>query len=154
MKKIICAVLIFCLLYTPALAADSVHVVLNGTEVVFPDAEPCLISDRTMVPMRAVFEALGAGVYWDENDQMIVSMRGMTTVTMQINNPTMFVSGITSAADGADNSAAIGNRTITLDVAPCLVGDRTMVPLRAISESFGLKVEWDDATQTVFITGE
>ena len=138
MKKTICAVLVLCLLCVPAFAADSVHVMLNGTEIVFPDAEPCLISDRTMVPMRAVFEALGAGVYWDESSQMIFSMRGATAATMQINNPSLFVNG----------------SVVTLDVAPCLVGDRTMVPLRAVSESFGLKVEWDDATQTVFITGE
>ena len=76
MKKTICAVLVLCLLCVPAFAADSVHVMLNGTEIVFPDAEPCLISDRTMVPMRAVFEALGAGVYWDESSQMIFPCAG------------------------------------------------------------------------------
>ena len=64
MKKIICVLLCILLLNAAVVcfAAEEVHVTLNGQEIVFPDAAPCLVNDRTMVPMRAVFEALGAGV--------------------------------------------------------------------------------------------
>ena len=138
LKKIVC--LLFCLCLISGLPifsqAQSVHVELNGEEIYFPDVQPCLIQDRTMVPMRAIFEALGAGVYWEETGQTIFSMRGNTTVILQIDNPQMFVN----------------NNTVILDVPPVLLDDRTMVPLRAVSESFGLIVDWDDATQTVYIS--
>ena len=119
----------------PVMADGDIKVMLNGEELSF-DVPPQLINDRTMVPMRKIFESLGAIVNWDDENQTVMALSGDTVILMQIDNPVIFVD----------------NEEITLDVAPCLVDSRTLVPVRAVAEGLGAEVEWDDATQTVFIT--
>ncbi|MBQ2968257.1 MAG: copper amine oxidase N-terminal domain-containing protein [Clostridia bacterium] len=139
MKKWLCLLLSLSLIFATALpvfAEDTIHVVLKGQELVFPDTQPQLVNDRTMVPMRFIFEALGANIYWEDATQTVFAFAGDVNVIMQIDLPTLFVN----------------DKPIQLDVAPQLIGERTMVPLRAVSESFGLNVEWNDETSTVIIT--
>ena len=121
---------------------DGITVMLDGKKIEF-DVEPILVKDRTMVPMRAIFEALGAKVDWDNDKQTAFGMNSDTVVAFQIDNNKMQKSSV----DGK-------SETIELDVPAMLVNDRTLVPLRAISESFGNKVDWVDETQTVIITSE
>lgn len=121
---------------------DGITVMLDGKKIEF-DVEPILVKDRTMVPMRAIFEALGAKVDWDDDKQTAFGMNANTVVAFQIDNNKMQKSSV----DGK-------SETIELDVPAMLVNDRTLVPLRAISESFGNKVDWVDETQTVVITSE
>lgn len=121
---------------------DGITVMLDGKKIEF-DVEPILVKDRTMVPMRAIFEALGAKVDWDDDKQTAFGMNANTVVAFQIDNNKMQKSSV----DGK-------SETIELDVPAMLVNDRTLVPLRAISESFGNKVDWVDETQTVIITSE
>ena len=116
---------------------DDIKVKINGKKLEF-DVKPQLINGRTMVPLRAIFEALGATVNWDDATQTVVFTRNFTAVVMTINSPVMYVNG----------------NAVTLDTPACLVDRRTMVPVRAVSEAFGTKVDWDDATQTVDITFE
>ena len=104
-----------CFLGVPGFAQQDIKVLLDGTELTF-DVPPQLINDRTMVPMRRIFEALGALVQWDEDTQTITAVKDEINVTMQIDQPVIVVSG----------------EEITLDVAPQLVGDRTLVPIRAV----------------------
>ena len=118
-----------------AAAPDGISVTLNGETLSF-DTEPMLINDRTMVPMRKIFESLGATVDWDESTQTVTAKRGGTVIRLKIDSERMTVGG---------------NEKI-LDAPAQLVGDRTLVPVRAISESLGAEVEWDDATRTVIIT--
>ncbi|MDD4689539.1 MAG: copper amine oxidase N-terminal domain-containing protein [Eubacteriales bacterium] len=138
MKKIICIVLTMVLLLstaTPVFAEDgTVRVELNGTELQF-DVPPQLINGRTMVPMRKIFEAMGANVEWEESTQTIIATKQETTITMQIENLNIKVNG--------DN--------ILLDVSPKLIDGRTLVPARAVAESLKAQVEWDDSTKTVII---
>lgn len=100
------------------------------------DVPPMIINDRTMVPLRAIFEALGAEVDWNGDTRTITGKKGDTTITMQIDNLTMTKNGVESA----------------LDTPPQIVNDRTLVPVRAIAESFDCKVDWDGATRTVTIS--
>lgn len=90
---------------------------------------------RTLVPVRAIFEALGASVEWYSETGTVVSKKGKTTVKMTIGSSTM-------QKDGKD---------ITLDVPAQLINDRTLVPVRAIAEAFGCNVDWNGNTQTVTI---
>ncbi len=115
-----------------------INVLYNGNRISFHKYEqnPELIDNRTMVPLRSIFEAMGATVAWDNNTQTAIATRGNTKVEIQINSNTMYV-----------NSAAK-----KLDVPAMLLNSRTMVPVRAVSEAFGCKVEWDQNTQTVLIT--
>ena len=114
---------------------DTISVVLNGNPVVF-DVPPQIIDNRTMVPLRAIFEAMGANVDWNGDTQTVTAARGGTTVVMQVGNNVITVNG----------------NAITLDVPPMIVDNRTLVPVRAVAESFGADVEWRPTTQTVFIT--
>ena len=108
---------------TPVMANGDITVVIDGKQIAF-DVQPQLINDRTMVPLRAIFEALGATVDWDNDTQTVTSTKDGTTISMTINNPTMYVNGT----------------VVTLDSPACLINDRTLVPVRAISEAFGTKV--------------
>jgi hypothetical protein len=129
-------VLIFsvCLFTIPAIAADDVKVILDGTELAF-DVPPQIINGRTMVPMRKIFELLGAVVEWDEATKTVTATKNETVIIMQIGNATISVSG----------------EDITLDVPPQIVNSRTLVPLRAVAEGLEANVSWDIATRSAII---
>ena len=124
---------------TAALADDEIKVLVNGSAIEF-DTEPFIENDRTLVPMRAIFEALGAYVDWDGETRTIVSYDPVSdvSITMQIDSNKMFV----------------GETAIELDVPAKIVNDRTVVPLRAISEGMNSKVGWDGETRTVTVEKE
>lgn len=139
MKKALCLVLTFLIacgmLSSTVFAENGIKVLLDGEELVF-DVSPQLINDRTMVPMRKIFESMGAEVAWDGDTKTVTAIKGDTTVIMQIENNVIKVNG----------------EDITLDVAPIIADSRTLVPLRAVAESLKAKVDWDGETKTVFIT--
>lgn len=139
MKKLISLALAVLLLVgmmiTPVSAAKEVSVYLLGEKLSF-DVPPQIINGRTLVPMRKIFESLGYYVDWDKDTKTAIAVREDMTIRITENSYTMYV-----------NSEAK-----TLDVAPCIVNGRTMVPARAISESSGYKVDWDNDTRSVFIT--
>lgn len=101
----------------------------------FPHQPPIIREGRTLVPMRAIFEALDATVDWDGEAQTITAAHGDTSVVMQIGSNTMTKNG----------------ETVTLDVPPELVNGTTLIPVRAVSEAFGLPVEWDAEYNLVVI---
>ncbi len=119
----------------PAYADSGITVYLNGTALSF-DIQPQIIDGRTMVPMRKIFESLGAVVTWDAPTQTATAKKGDTTVNISVNSKTLFKNSVPK----------------TLDVAPALIESRTLVPVRAIAESFDCRVEWVKETQSVNIT--
>ncbi len=120
----------------PAADPDAVRVMVNGEYVVF-DAPPVIEKGRTLVPMRAVFEALGADVQWNSDVQSVVAQRGETRITLLIGSEDMLV-----------NNKDI----VKLDVPAKIMESRTMIPLRAVSEAFDCKVDWDNEKRLVTIT--
>lgn len=141
MKKVISALLIIIMtmstIVMPAMAKDNITVEIDGREIIF-DVQPQIINDRTMVPLRAIFEALGASVEWNQEKQMVTSVRHDKRITLVINESSMLVNG----------------KSVELDTPACIIDERTLVPVRAISEAFDLHVEWDGATKTVLISSE
>ena len=133
----ICLILVFSMLTIPCAAEDKeITVLINGTKMEF-DVSPVLANGRTMVPLRSIFEALGAKVYWNESNET--------------------VSGISRSGDRVvisigSNVATVNDKAAEIDAPPIVVNDRTLVPLRFISETFGCEVGWEDTTQTVSIT--
>lgn len=111
-----------------------ISVFCNGDQVSF-DQSPFIENDRVLVPMRAIFEELGATVLWEERTETITATDGYSTIVMQIGN----------------NIIAKNDEGIEAEVAPRIIGDRTFVPLRVISESLGAEVNWDDESHTVTI---
>ncbi len=129
-----------------------IQVMLNN-ETLWFDQPPVIENGRTLVPLRAIFEALGADVYWDNETQTVFATRDTTGVSLQIGSNIMFVDDY--AVDLITLNIIFGGKTtqeITLDVPAKIINDRTMVPVRAISEAFGCDVDWDDSTKTVSIT--
>lgn len=120
----------------PVKEDGEITVKIDGVEVVFPDQKPILYNDRTMVPMRAIFEALGADVAWDNDTNTAMAKRGDIYILIQIDNTKLIKN----------------NETVELDVPAMLVNDRTLVPVRAISEAFECKVDWVEETLEVLVT--
>ena len=115
---------------------SDIAVKLNGEWMHF-DVDPVLVNDRTLVPFRAIFEALGCTVSWDDINQTAIGMRNGQKIILPIGSTTVSVSG----------TAKI------LDQPAILIDGRTMVPLRFVSEAVGAQVQWVDETQTVIIAG-
>lgn len=142
MKKIIplLTAVILILSSISVFAAETVTVTLNGNPIEF-DVPAQIIDDRTMVPMRKIFESLGATVDWVEEQQGIVAIKDSKIIVMKIGSGLMIVSDILAGTQ----------EEITLDVPPQIVDSRTLVPVRAISESLGVSVDWVAETQTVVL---
>ena len=121
----------------PAFAEEAaVNVSVNGTQVVFADQKPVIEEERTLVPVRGVLEAMGIEVTWDKETQTIEMKQGDTTASLVIGS----------------NVLTKGEENITLDVAPKIIGERTMLPIRAVAEAFGAEVTWNETTNEVSIT--
>lgn len=138
MKKIIVGILsgILILGGISAFADENVNVKLNDELLVF-DTQPQIINDRTLVPMRKIFEEIGAQVQWD--DGTVNASYNDTEITLTVGDKTAVI----KKADDIQN--------ITLDTEPMLINDRTLVPLRFVGESLGLNVAWDENEQTVYL---
>lgn len=115
-----------------------ISVTVNGTYVRF-DQPPIIQNGRTLVPMRAIFEALGYEVEWNDGSIEVFDQYGDLVLNMWVDKKSMEI-----YRDGHFNS-------VVLDVAPQIINSRTLVPVRAISESIGAVVNWNNATRTVTI---
>ena len=143
MKKIISIMLaltMFCssvaVFGAEMVVTDKITVTMDGEDMDF-DVEPVMENDRVLVPFRAIFEALGCNVTYTESDgkQFVTAMRGDHQLIIEIGAYDMCVNGNTEAVD-----------------APAVIKDgRTLVPVRAVSETFGANVEWIDDSNTVAV---
>lgn len=113
---------------------DGITILIDGEKLVC-DQPPVIIEGRTLVPMRAIFEKLGAEVSWDGATSTASGAKDGKTVS--------FVIG--------ENFIGINAEKKALDVPAQIVNSRTMIPARAVAEAFGCTVSWDGATQTVII---
>jgi hypothetical protein len=113
-------------------AAAQVAVTVNGNQVNF-NPEPIIQAGRVFVPLRGVFERLGASVVY--SDGTINATGDGRNISLQIGS----------------TQATIDGQPQTLDVAPFIVGASTYVPLRFVSEALGASVNWDDSDHVVSI---
>ena len=97
-----------------------------------------IVQGRFLVPMRGIFEALGATVHWDGDTRTVTGTKGDISVKLTID------SKITT----------VNNKKVELDVPATVIEGRTFVPARFISESLGANVEWDGERREAIITGE
>ncbi len=136
MKKVISMILsiVMILSMTTVFADARINVTIDG-KVQNYDVMPVIQNGRTLVPMRGIFEALGADINWDDASKTVTGTKGDVKIVLQIGN----------------NVASVNGKDTTLDVAATIVEGRTMVPARFISESLGCNVAWEDSTKTVII---
>lgn len=136
MKKIYCFFACFFISLTSLSTANAkqISVIVNDKAINF-DQPPIIDDGRTLVPIRAVTEALGAHVDWDQLSGTVTAQRGKTDITLTI---------------GSDKAYINGNVT-ELDAPAKIINERALIPLRFIAEGFGCYVGWKDATKTVYI---
>lgn len=117
----------------------NIKVLVDGNQVVFTDAQPMVNDDnRTIIPVRAVTEALGAEVGWDAEKQWVTVERDGTVLGLRIDQAEVDVNG----------------ETKTMDTKVTIHDSRTYVPVRFVSEFLGLEVEWDGDNRAVLIYDE
>ena len=110
------------------------NVEING-ERVKSDIPAVIKNNRVLIPMRAIFEKFGAEVDWNGETRTVTAAAGDKMIVMQIGEEEIGVNG----------------EIKEIDVAPQMLMNRTIVPARAVSESLGAAVQWDEARQTVVI---
>lgn len=116
----------------------TIDVFVKGVNIDFEqygNVKPVIKNDRTLAPVRAITEALGADVKWDAETDTITVTKGNIVITMKIGSTSADVSGTETE----------------LDTAPEIVDGRTLVPMRFIAESMDLNVDWDEASSSIII---
>ncbi len=111
---------------------------INGTETEIDTGRgtmPVILDSRTLVPIRAIIEAFGGNVLWNEKSKTVSLIMDNDKIELIIDSKTAY----------------LNNKAHTLDVAPTVINDRTMLPIRFIAEGFNLGVAWHDETKTVWI---
>jgi|GEM_PF-6389152 len=112
-----------------------VRVRVNGTRVDFPGQGAILENDRVLVPLRGVFEQLGADVRWDRESNTVTATRGRRDIVLRLDRP----------------RAQVNGRAMRLDQPAQVINGRALVPLRFLSESLGATVDWNATNLTVNI---
>jgi hypothetical protein len=97
------------------------------------DQAPVIYKDNTMVPVRFVVEAMGGEIGWSDSDRKVTILKDNHYAELWLDNADLIIDG----------------KVVTAEVAPMLMNERTMVPLRLLSEKMGWKVGWDPVTYSV-----
>jgi N-acetylmuramoyl-L-alanine amidase len=108
------------------------------------DVPAQIINDRTYVPVRVIFEALGAEVDWDDATKTVLSSKAGKTVNLPTGRAVVIVDGVEQTVLPSGNAVSEA----------LIVDSRTLVPARVAAEAYGGDVAWDGATRTVTITLE
>ncbi len=129
-------VLILFTLFSPLSinAAPEIKIKLDNKFLNF-EQKPIIENGTTLVPFRAILEELGASVEWNEKTQTITGRKKTTTVIMKIGSKEM----------------SVNSKNVSLDVAPKIINNYTFIPLRAISQAFDAKVDWNPKTYIIEI---
>lgn len=144
MKKVICVILFLVVLVYSSVFASEANVQLNGETLDFTDSNgqkvnAQIINNRTMVPLRKIFEVLGCEIEWEESTKTVTATKDNTKIVLQINNNIA-----TKTVNGVEEK-------LTLDTAPVLLNNRTLVPLRFVAESLDKQVGWEASSYTAII---
>jgi len=118
----------------PPIDNKVIKIYINGNMYQF-DQPPIVKGNRTLVPLRGIFEALGAEVQYDQPAGKIMVTKDNVTIILKINSKSVTKNG----------------KTEIIDEPAILINNRTFVPLRFIGEALGADVKWDSKQNAVFI---
>jgi hypothetical protein len=113
----------------------AIKVTIDDDLIRFPDTQPMMVASTILVPMRGVFENMGASLTWDKPTQTVTAQRGEHHVKLVMGK----------------NTAEVDGAAVPLNQPAIVVQGRTMVPLRFLGQSLGVKVDWLPADRTVAI---
>jgi hypothetical protein len=134
---ILAVALVFSFSFSTVAFADAppISVTVDGERVTFEDQGPVIVDDRTLVPVRGVFELMGFEVDWDPDARQATLVSDDYEVIITVGSETF----------------TTNDESHTLDVPAQIIGARTMLPIRAVLESVGYNVYWDHANRTVIV---
>lgn len=121
---------------TGSVAATGAPTVIFNQKTMQFEVAPIIENGRTLVPLRAIFEAMGASVEWDESTRTVTSRCGSTTVVLPLDS----------------TSPTVNGKIWKLDVPAKIKNGRTLAPLRFVGEAFGGQVNWDAANRIITIS--
>ena len=96
---------------------------------------PVILNNKTFVPLRAIIEAMGGKVDWNEETNTIILKMNNDEIKLVINSNTAYLNG----------------EEKQMETSPVIIDGRTMFPIRFIAESFGFNVNWADESSTIII---
>lgn len=152
------AALAFLLPVQAQAAGEDIRIFINGSELV-TSQKVTVIDGRTMVPMRAIFEALDCTVFWYGDRQAVAACDDRTMVAMVVNDPWIFVGDkdtmidLMNRTDSPEYANYFLSHVSATSVPARLLNDRVYVPLRVVGESLGCQVDWNAAARAIYITG-
>ena len=134
-------------------ASREINVTVDGVRVEFIGQRPIIVDGHTYVPIRAVFEALGFGMYWDQDAQIaFLTTGGYTTSWIPEARAMSAVLHTTEVVIPVGrNSFSINDEVFELDLPAIIIGGVPMLPVPAVLESLGHHVRWDGNSNTVII---
>jgi N-acetylmuramoyl-L-alanine amidase len=115
-------------------AEQPIHLFLNGKQL-SAEVAPRIVQGNTIVPVRIIAESLGSKVQWEEKSRKVTVAKDDINIQLFINK----------------QEVTVNNKRLKLETAPAILEGSTMLPLRFISEQFGVKVTWDEMTRSVFL---
>ncbi len=115
--------------------AKEISIMIDGQKFVDPNLPVVSIDGRTMLPMRGICQKLGGQVTWNEAARQVYVVTDTHTVVFEIGNTKGYTNG----------------KEFTMDVAPMIINDRTVLPVRALAQALDINLKWDDAARTVYI---
>lgn len=134
---LVSVIMIVILLFCSNKAQAAPTIILDDTVLSF-DVPPAIDNGRVMVPLRTIFEAMGANVYWDSATMTATAVKESTIVVFKIGSFSPMING----------------RVQPIDVPGKIVNGRTLAPLRFVCEAFGGTVDWKSDTQTAYIKSD
>lgn len=118
-----------------AVSAGAVDLYVDSVKLE-PDVPPTVVDGHTLVPLRSIFDALGAELQWDNATKTASGSRGDSVITIQLGSPTAFVNG----------------EEKILEAPAQVIDGSTMVPARFVAEGLNCIVKWDKATDGIYIS--
>lgn len=115
-------------------AEEDIKININGNYIETP-VSPMIVNDRTMIPFRVIFEAMNMEVKWNEKYQKVHGYNDTTNIILTIGS----------------NKMIVNTDIVEIDAAPFIANDRTLVPVRAITEALQCEVGWDAENRVVVI---
>ena len=134
MVKRILYIIAILLLVTNSYADTDIKLIINDV-VIQNETKPLIINNRTMLPVRVIFESLGADVQYDSESKTIYGNRGSINVTMKINDTTAYINGL----------------EYFLDSPPVIINGRTYAPARFLCDALNYGIEWIADSKTIII---
>ncbi|GMX65284.1 hypothetical protein Elgi_45540 [Paenibacillus elgii] len=114
--------------------APPIQLVLNGKKLA-PEVAPRNVDGNVIVPVRIIAEELGSKVTWDEKQRKVTVVKDETSIQLFIDK----------------KNATAGGKSFQLEAAPTIIEGNTMLPVRFVSEQLGVKVSWEESTQSVIL---